>query len=227
MGQYGAEESDSWGASGISSRQSVQSVPADPWSLCHLPGLVGLQWRHFLPSLHLPCLCLFHACRLCLSQESRHLQLRQPRPPPLGGQAQLARLVLPALALQLVEGILHALGRGGRLVGGTTALASAGTPAPSSPHPANGELGPAHLDPQGHPVGRLVLSNSPTASWGVGPIGTYLLLWGYRGRGPRVTAPAWSGQLSPGTSTSPRSCVGPDPDAGLPRCPDVRGDLTA
>lgn len=34
-----------------------------------------------------------------------------------------------------------------------------------------------------------------------------------------------SGQLSPGTSTSPRSCVGPDPGPGLPRCPAVQGDL--
>lgn len=219
MSQYGAEESDSRGASGISSRQSVQGVPADPWSLRHLPGQAGASFPASSLLVPLP--------RLSPVPQSgeQALQLRQPRPRPWSGQAQLARLVLPALVLQLVEGILHALARGGQLVGETTALASSGTPAPSSPRPANVELGPARLDPQGHPVGRLVLSNSPMASWGVGPIGTSLLLWGYRGWGPRVTAPAWSGQLSLGTSTSSGSCVGPDPDTGLPHCPDVQGDL--
>lgn len=197
----------------------MPSVPGGPWALCPPAWGAGL-WRHPPPSL---------LCRLLRGTQrstpplpsGEQAPAAQAAGAPLVRWAQLAHLVLPDLAHQSVEGVLHALGEGPGS-GQDHRLSRGQGPSPL-PTPQTGSRVLPASGPRPASSGGLSSAASPLSLWGtLGPAGHS----GGRGAGaPGSPLRSGSGQLSPGTPTSPRSCFSPDPGPGLPRCPAIRGDL--
>ena len=188
--RMGLEESDSWGP--VASVHD--SLCKASWKACghcvHQPGLAGLQWP-FLPSLPPSPECassrfISHIRHLHVPPRSgEQAPAAQAAQATLIRQAQPACLVLPDLAHQHVEGIRHALERGSQLGGGTTARPRAEPQ--SLPHPAlqTGSWALLVSGPRATPLGGLSSAAPPR------PTDTCGVLWGHRGCGSRVTAPAW------------------------------------
>ena len=203
----------------MSSPESVRSVPGGLRALCPPAWGAGL-WRHLPPS---PLRRLLHGTQRSAPTlpSGEQAPAAQAAGAALIRRAQLAHLVLPDLAHQGVESILHALG-GGPGSGQDHRLSREQDPSPF-PTPHTGSWALPASGPRPASSGGLSSTASPLSLRGtLGPAGRS----GGTGAGaPGSPLRSGSGQLSPGTSTSPGSCFSPDPGPGLPRCPAIRGDL--
>ena len=222
LGQDGAEESKAGGQC-ISSLESVRSVPGGPWAL--RPPTWGAELQQHLPPSP-PCRLLRSTQRSAPAPPSgEQAPAAQAAGAALVRRAQLACFVLPDLAYQGVESILHALGRGPSS-GRDHRLSWEQNPSPF-PTPQTGSRALPALGPRAASLGGLSSAAPQQPTESSGPLGTHGALWGHRGWGPRVTAPVWLRAALSRDLHLPWELFQPRPGPWPPSLPCHPGRLTA